>query len=227
MPVIKDYDSKKKAKDPYKRLDESLPRPYLGMVIIGVAGSGKSNFALNMVEWYSPAIERYIFISPVIDKDAKLLDMIAMLIDKKKTVKTFKNYSKTTISEIERMLDEYPMETMIWGDDITGYDVVSPRNETFTTLMTQRRHFKANWVFCSHTWKAIPRKVRMNCNHFIIFNCNESEYKEIYEEIGVDIKPYMQYVYNKPKYSFLHVDKSSRSPRFSLNMENELEITMN
>lgn len=104
---------------------------------------------------------------------------------------------------------------VVLDDVIDNKDVISSKMDSIlTSLFIRGRHLGISVWFSSQKYKtAIPRIIRLNCSHYIIFRLSQKSEKEaILDEFSALVPmDVLNEIYNEAtneKYSFLYIDKT-------------------
>lgn len=101
---------------------------------------------------------------------------------------------------------------MLIVDDCQGTDMyTSARRDLINHLTISHRHTPVTICFLVQTWTGLPRSIRLNATHFILFKTgNIQQLKQIYEHFGTqvswqDFESLYTHCVNKP-HGFLYID---------------------
>jgi hypothetical protein len=121
---------------------------------------------------------------------------------------------KEILDEQEENLAAGKYRLLVMFEDCIGLDMFSGKNrKIMEKLATILRHLKVSVIYCSQSYKLIPRTIRTNLNNLIIFDIkNTQERKKIHEEypcIG-DFKRwqlvYEQIIRTGGDHAFIHMN---------------------
>ena len=106
---------------------------------------------------------------------------------------------------------ERPQELLIL-DDVQGTEVFSSRRNDLMVHMTiKHRHIPLSICFLVQSWVGLPRTIRLNATHFIIYRTGDvKQLKQIYEHFGTYVswdkfEELYKYSVAKP-HGFLYID---------------------
>jgi cobalamin biosynthesis Mg chelatase CobN len=187
------------------------------MLITAPSGSGKSNVIQNLLwndNFYKGYFDNVVFISPTIyeDKTAQHLFKIQET-DEKLLLSDDIEHLDDIINNIVKSQHENNEENehvlLVLEDCIGAIKATS----TITNLIMRLRHYRISVIIVTQYYRAIPPKIRENCNAYLFFaNNNQTEVDKIIEEIGSrfpDFKNKLTYATDEP-YSFLFVKSSTK-----------------
>ena len=200
--TIKPVDDEGEKERRSKHLDPRLPKPYFCAVAQGSPGSGKTSLFLNWIKFYARFHDSYIFVSPTVMHDTKMIKAIKKLAKSGKEIKVFNKINKDTLGEVAVAVHELPGNKFLLFDDVTGNTAILNRDSEINKLCTNRRHLKLNIMLNVHSYKATPKKFRENTNVRIFFDALKVDQKEVLEETDIDLSSYLDKL---PKHSFVMI----------------------
>lgn len=101
-------------------------------------------------------------------------------------------------------------------DDILSSMLVTPNSSKYKLLLdlfTLGRHYCINIIFSSQSYKRIPKTLREQASHIILFDSlSKGNIKEFAEENGlIEFKQLNKWMEQLSKYDFLYINKPKRS----------------
>jgi hypothetical protein len=84
---------------------------------------------------------------------------------------------------MESSKSEAPKILFVFEDITSYYDKIQKKPE-FARCYTQVRHLKGCSVSMVHKYKAFNRTARMSTQHILVWKCNKTEIKQLYEDFG-------------------------------------------
>ena len=148
-------------------------------LIIGPSGSGKTNYLLNSIQKDNNIIDKiYLYAKDLEEPKSKLL------IDKREKAginfnndrNTFIEYSNSMddiLSDIEHYNKKRRRKVLIIFDDMISH-VMSDRRaqQILKVLFIRCRKLDISLCFLTPSYFSVPKDVRLNCTHYILFKLN-------------------------------------------------------
>lgn len=159
-------------------------------VFVGMPGSGKSNcfmyMMLNPQFWFKFFDEIYLF-GPTVKSD-KLYELIKVpedhiCSDSKKMLEKLDEILEKQQKAVEGDKKE-AMKVLCVFEDLTSFFHKVQSKPEFQRWYTQFRHLKGTAVSMVHKYKAFNRTARMCTQHILVWECNKTEIKQLYEDFG-------------------------------------------
>jgi hypothetical protein len=201
-----------------------MPQLQFRLGIIAPSYSGKSNLIVNLLKnnvfKYNKIYKNNIFI---FSKTAGLDDIYNELKLPKSNI--IDNFDEAFINEI---LDEQtenindgnsPNILFIIDDMVTDLD---NQNQLIKKLFFNGRHYNLSTIITSQSYHKLPKDVRLNLSHLILFKIPDDDIKSVYKELPIN-KKLFEYYYDectKKKYNFMYLDLKNQ--RWFHNFEYEL-----
>ena len=138
------------------------------------------------------------------------IEMADKLMDCGHPVKIFTEITGDTMDmvfEIMKLNRLANLNTCLFIDDVSGNTNILDRNATIEQICVQRAHYFTNIILIVHTYKSTPKKMRKNTNIMSWYDFGESEYKEMWEEHNINLKPYIDGLKNN---DFVFMCKAKR-----------------
>lgn len=195
-----------------------LPKHKFRLIIAGSSASGKSNLTLNLIKnqlvfdklyIFSRHLEqpKYVYLKNYFDAMDNLLEKDYNI--KHKTIELFEE----TLDNIPILdeLDTKHKKLFVFDD----FNIMTKKQESLINdYFTRCRHKNCSIIFIGQIYFLIPRAVRLNLSHIILFNNgNNKEISLLYNELGSDLtKEQFKKMYleaTSPKYNFLLIDKNT------------------
>ncbi len=218
------FKSKNKDTTPIK-IPKFLPQPSFRLGIIAPSFSGKSNLIVNMLKKnnfkYNKLFKKNIFL---FSKTAKLDDIYDQLkISKNNILDTFdKKFINELMNEQKEIIEngDIPQHILLILDDI----ITDLKNddELLQQLFFNSRHYKFSIIITSQAYHKMPKNVRLNLSHIILFKIPDDDSKQVYKELPIS-KVIFNHFYDectKEKYCFMYIDLKNK--RYFHNFEYEL-----
>jgi hypothetical protein len=223
----------KKNESPFSHPNANIiPKHPFRLALCGASGSGKTNCLINLIvnpNFYAEFFKTIIIISPNFNNDQSY-QYIQRYVDKKRPAKkriSLFVYEAFEDAEMNQMMEERDAAKKQLGeklepclvvlDDILA-DTNLLKSSFMTSLFTRGRHYAMSTMIASQSFMKIPRTVRLNCTHFVLFKfSNEGELKRVYDEIVTDMKLEVferlsEMVFRKP-YTFLVINTTRARDR--------------
>ena len=192
-----------------------LPQPPFLMITSGPSRAGKSNFIKNL-------LSRRDMLKGVFDEENIIIicpslrynDDFAMM----EKAQKFDNFENSLINDIIKeqtmVIDTYGKKrtphTLIVLDDIAD-NTQFANSRALQKLAYRGRHMKISLIISVQKWSAIPRGVRINSTHIVLFRPSSwSEVDFIAEELAdkenrKQLKQVMKDIFREP-YQFIYID---------------------
>ena len=107
---------------------------------------------------------------------------------------------------------------MVIVDDCQGTDMYSlARRDLMNHITIKHRHIPITICYLMQSWMFLPRKIRLNATHFIIYKTGDlKQIKQIYENFAtyITFEEFMrvyEYAVSKP-HGFLFIDTDPKEP---------------
>lgn len=159
-------------------------------VFVGMPGSGKSNAFVYMLKnpymWHK-FFDKIYLIGPAVKSD-KMYETID--VPEEQIISDEKDFIPrlTEILEEQQKLVESDKKAapkiLFVFEDITSYYNKVQTTTAFTRCYTQIRHLKGSSVAMVHKYKAFNRTARMSSQNILVWRCNKTEIKQLYEDYG-------------------------------------------
>jgi len=159
-------------------------------VFVGPPGSGKTNVLMHMllskVMWFK-FFDKIYLCGPTVKSD-KMYERIVVPEDQICTdQKEFLPFLENLIEDQQKAVETNKREAdkiLVVFEDITSfYNKIQSKPE-FARCYTQVRHLKGASVAMVHKWKAFNRTARMATQHILVWRCNRTDQKQLYEDFG-------------------------------------------
>ena len=209
-----------------------IPRVNSSALFVGHSGSGKTTLLANLMtrpDMYKNVFKETYLISPTaktddIQKDHLKLDDEHMVTDLNEAPKILKELMEEQEEQIEaNKANNAPLICIIF-DDVIG-DKNLMKSEEFTKCFIACRHYNFTTFICSQSFKAIPRKCRLQANNIFFFRGSNSEVESVLEDRSppnMNTKQGLALVEfaTKEKYSFLHINmRKDIEERYTKNLD--------
>lgn len=159
-------------------------------VFVGMPGSGKTNTLIYMLKnkymWNKFYDKIYLF-GPTVKSD-KMYETIDV------PEEQITSDQKEFLPRLEEVLDEQQKyveadkadapKILFVFEDITSFYTKVQASPGFARCYTQIRHLKGSAVSMVHKYKAFNRTARMSSQHILVWRCNKTEIKQLYEDYG-------------------------------------------
>ena len=218
-----------KTRKKYKTIHPDLIPALSRIVIIGSSGSGKTNFLVNMlikpqilyekVFMYSKNLhqEKYSFLKSEINNTENLINS-----KRKKGTPSHKIIEKWT-NDIDEMLSLDELEShkdtlnILIIDD---FPILTKQQQLhISKIYSMARHFNTTVIYLQQLYFQLPRGVRLNLTHIVLFqNKNKREKTLLAQELSSDLENGQQFsrIYETTldkKYKFLLIDNTTDDPQ--------------
>jgi hypothetical protein len=159
-------------------------------VFVGQPGSGKTNvlmfMLLSKIMWNKFFDKIYLF-GPTCKSD-KMYERI------KVPEEQICTEQKEFLPRLEEVLEKQQAavesnkksadKILIVFEDITSFYHKIQTKPEFARCYTQVRHLKGTSVAMVHKWKALNRTARMASQHILVWKCNRTDQKQLYDDFG-------------------------------------------
>lgn len=183
-------DSEYLSEVPERMRNQNFPGFPSCSVFVGMPGSGKTNCFMHMMLspnfWNKFFDEIYLF-GPTVKSD-KLYERIKVPEDH------ICSDPKKMLEKLEEILDKQQkavekdkkaaMKVLVIFEDLTSFFYKVQIKPEFQRWYTQFRHLKGTVVSMVHKYKAFNRTARMCTQHILVWECNKTEKKQLYEDFG-------------------------------------------
>ena len=164
--------------DDITKKDDNKDWPYRKL-IIGLSGSGKTNYLLNSIQKGSNIIDKIYLYAKDLDKPKYLF-----LIEKKRK-RCIKNLNdkdafieySSTMDDIYDDINDYnkkrKRKVLIVFDDVISH-VISDKKvqQVLKEVFIRCRKLNISLCFLTQSYFSVPKDVRLNCAHYNIFKLN-------------------------------------------------------
>jgi Cdc6-like AAA superfamily ATPase len=129
------------------------------------------------------------------------------------------DYQPTKIAFMDFDYKIRPPNSLIILDDCVGSSIYREGRSPLINFLIKSRHFKTNIILLSQYHKAVPKRIRANITHFVLFKSfDRTLIQSIYDEINsyLSFEEFEQLFKEntKEKYSFIVIDlKNQRITR--------------
>jgi hypothetical protein len=208
--------SKDKIKQPAMAEANIIPKINTSSLFIGASGSGKTTLVANLLtrkDMLKKVFDRTFLISPTAKTDdiqgfLKLPkdDIIDNLKDAPDMLREIMDEQVKLIEE--KGADKAPKYLVIFDDVISNPEFL--KTDEFVRSFVMNRHFNFTTMICSQSYKAVPRKCRLQARHIFYFKGSESENEAIMEDrappnFSKKLGLALVEAATQEKYSFLHI----------------------
>ena len=232
--------------DHISKKDDNKDWPYRKL-IIGPSGSGKTNYLLNSIQRDNNVIDK-IYLYPKDLEDPKY----QFLINKREKA-GLKNLNDPTafiehssaMDDIFENIEDYnkkrKRKVLIVFDDMISHVMSNKKaQQVLKDLFIRSRKLNISWCFltlfnsCFLSYFSVPKDVRLNSTHYIIFKLNskrELQNTAINHSVDIDYKDFVNIYRNctKEPYNLLTIDTTQPvDKRFKKNFNDPLQkMTIN
>lgn len=159
-------------------------------MFLGKPGSGKTNtfiFMLKSPNFWNRFFDKIYLLGPTTQSD-KLYKQIKVpedqiVADEDEFIPKLQEWVEEQKSLVEADSADAPKCLFVF-EDITSYFEHVQKTPAFARCYTQIRHLKGSSVAMVHKYRAFNRTARMATRHLLIWECNKTEQKEIYDDFG-------------------------------------------
>lgn len=159
-------------------------------VFVGMPGSGKTNtfiYMLTSPHFWSKFFDKIYFFGPTVKSD-QLYETVKIpdeqiVSDQNEFLPKLKEALDQQQAMMEGTKKDAPKVLFVFEDITSYYDKIQKKPE-FARCYTQVRHLKGSSVAMVHKYKAFNRTARMSTQHILVWKCNKTEMKQLYEDYG-------------------------------------------
>jgi hypothetical protein len=159
-------------------------------VFVGMPGSGKTNTFIHMLTsplFWNKFFDKIYLFGPTVKSD-QLYEIIKVpdeqiVADQNEFLPKLKEALDQQQAMMESSKSEAPKLLFVFEDITSYYDKIQKKPE-FARCYTQVRHLKGCSVSMVHKYKAFNRTARMSTQHILVWKCNKTEIKQLYEDFG-------------------------------------------
>ena len=201
--------------------------------IIGPSGSGKTNYLLNSIQKDNNIIDKiYLYAKDLEEPKYQLFFKKREQAGAKnlKDASAFIEYSNN-MDDIYDDIEDYNKKrkkVLIVFDDMISH-VISNKNaqQVLQELFIRCRKLNIPLCFLSQSYFSVPKDVRLNCSHYVIFKLNnkrELQNIAINHSADFDYKDFIKIYrdFTKEPYNFLTIDSQPIDKRFKKNFNDPL-----
>ena len=204
-------------------------------LIIGPSGSGKTNYLLNSIQKDNSIIEKiYLYVKDFEEPKYQLLinkreqGGIKNLNDPAAFIE-YSNSMDDILSNIEDYNKKRKRKVLIVFDDMISHVMSNKKaQQVLKELFIRCRKLNISLCFLIQSYFSVPKDVRLNCTHYIIFKLNnkrELQNIAINHSADIDYKDFVK-IYRdctKEPYNFLTNDTTQPvDKRFNKNFNDSL-----
>ena len=238
---IKTIPTKKdKIKQPLLSQENVIPRINSSVLFIGSSGSGKTTVLANLLTRKdmlgAGVFDRIFLISPTAYSDdiQKYLkidpdDICDNLNDAPALLRDIMDTQRTAIEQ--EGAHKAPLFCIVFDDCVADTDLL--RAPEFIKTFIACRHYNLTTLLCSQSFKAIPRKCRLQAHNIIFFRSSGSEVECIVEDRSPPnmnkkrAQRLVEFATTEP-YSFLHINmRCPYETRYRRNFDEIININQN
>ena len=220
--------------DDITKKDDNKDCPYRKL-IIGPCGSGKTNYLLNSIQRDKNIIDK-IYLNAKDLKEPKY----QFLIEKREEAGS-KNLNdknafiehSSTMDDIFENIEDYnkkgKRKVLIVFDDMISHVMPDKKaQQVLKELFIRCRKLSISLRFLTESYFSVPKDVRLNCTHYIIFKLNnkrELQNIAINHSVDIDYRDFVNIYKNctKEPYNFLTIDTTQPvDKRFKKNFNDPL-----
>ena len=203
-----------------------VPRQPHRLAWIGASGSGKTNACIQMIVRDLIVDKLYVCSKHLFQPKMEFLMEHFNMIEEKINKKLQKKHKGAGYAEHYKIieawtndLNEFPDVDDLNGDlhnIILFDDMIMERDQKkIIEFFIRGRHKKCTVLYLSQSFFAIPRKIRINCSHYAMFNTpSKTEAKRISSEIAPDLeqKDFLKYMNRATDedYCFFFIDTTQK-----------------
>ena len=233
-------DSEYKSEVPIRMRNKNFPGFPSCSVFVGMPGRGKSNCFMHMMlseQFWNKFFDKIYLFGPTVKSD-KLYERIAvpkenMCSDPKEMIPRLEEILEEQQAAVEKDKKE-AFKVLVVFEDLTSFFYKVQNKPEFQRWYTQFRHLKGTVVSMVHKYKAFNRTARMCTQHLLIWECNKTERKQLYEDFGppqldenqwLDLVDYALTKSEGDEKPFLYINNTQPIPiRFRKNFTEILEL---
>ena len=183
-------DAEYKSEVPERMTNKDFPGFPTCVIFLGKPGSGKTNTFIYMLKsptFWNKFFDKIYLLGPTTQSD-KLYKQIKVPEDQvvsseDEFIPRLQEWVEQQKAEVDSDPSNAP-KTLFVFEDITSYFDQVQRQPAFARCYTQIRHLKGTAVAMIHKYKAFNRTARMSSRHLLIWECNKTEQKQIYDDFG-------------------------------------------
>jgi len=203
-----------------------VPRQPCRIALLGHSGSGKTNMGILLITRDLIVDKLYVCSKHLFQPKMEFLMKHYNMIEEKINKKLQKRHKGAGYAEHYKIieawtndLDEMPSVDELDGSlhNIILFDdmMMEKDQKKIVDYFIRGRHKKCTVMYLSQSFFAIPRKIRLNCSHYAMFNSpSKSESKRISNEIAPDLeqKQFLKYLNRATEddYNFLFIDTTQK-----------------
>jgi len=229
--------SKDNIKQPSLSESNIIPRINSSSLFVGSSGSGKTNLVVNILtrkDMLGGVFDRIFLVSPTaktddIQKHLKI-DEEDIIDDLKEAPSILQEVQESQRDIIEQLgAVKAPKMLVIFDDCISDADFMKSKELVNSFILC--RHYNMTTMICSQSYKAIPRKCRLQARNLFFFKSSQSETESICEDRappnftkkeGIRL---VEFATEEP-YSFLHICMNEPyESRYRRNLDEIIDIS--
>ena len=208
--------------------DNNKDWPYRKLVI-GPSGSGKTNYLLNSIQRDNNIVNKiYLYAKDIEESKYKLLidkrekAGLKKLNDKNAFIECC-NSMKDILSNIEDYSKKRRKKVLLIFDDMISHVMLDKKAQQFLKdLFIRCRKLNISLCFLTQSYFSVPKDVRLNCTHYILFKLNnkrELQNIAINHSAGIDYKDFIKiYRVTGEHFNFLTID-TTKDNKFIKNFD--------
>ena len=163
-----------------------LPNNFNFMYIVGKARSGKSSLAISLLSQIRPKIYRKVFNNIItFVPRSSLASLKKNVFEDIDEAKKFDELNHHNLEIVQTMLDDFrenDEKTLIYMDDVTASLKDNEVQRDLKQIVFNRRHkFTSIWVL-AQSYLSLPRDLRKQVTHIVLFKPSLMEWKCFVEE---------------------------------------------
>lgn len=159
-------------------------------LFLGKPGSGKTNTFIYMLKsphFWNKFFDKIYLLGPTTQSD-KMYKQIKVPEDQvvateSEFIPRLQDWVEEQKTLVESDSAEAPKCLFVF-EDITSYFEQVQKSPAFGRCYTQIRHLKSSSVAMVHKYRAFNKTARTSTRHLLVWECNKSEQKELYEDFG-------------------------------------------
>jgi hypothetical protein len=193
------------------KINKILPSIPFRLIIYAPSYSGKSNLILNLIkkkQFYKNIFKKNIFIFSKTAFD----DYTDLNIPDNNIFDIFNYDVIQSIMEEQQKLIEQNINTnilFIIDDMITE---LSNNDKILKELYFYGRHYNISLILTSQTYHAVPKNIRLNSSHIILFKLPDDDIKHLTKELPINGDIFDEF-YNEcvsENYGFMYIDLKNK-----------------
>ena len=208
--------------------DNNKDWPYRKLVI-GPSGSGKTNYLLNSIQRDNNIVNKiYLYAKDIEESKYKLLidkrekAGLKKLNDKNAFIECC-NSMKDILSNIEDYSKKRRKKVLLIFDDMISHVMLDKKAQQFLKdLFIRCRKLNISLCFLTQSYFSVPKDVRLNCTHYILFKLNnkrELQNIAINHSADIDYKDFIKiYRVTGEHFNFLTID-TTKDNKFIKNFD--------